>query len=440
MLDELNAVIRIKLNPEDYNPGVEKQLKNTQRKVQMPGFRPGKVPAALVRKMYGKGILVEEINRLLNENIYKYVQDEKLDILGQPLPHEEDDLVNWDNPGQLIFSYDLGLIPGIDPDPAALPEQEYKQILIDEELMQREIDDMRKRYGKAVYPEAAAEGDTLYVTLVELDENDEIKAGGAMKYEMMVLQNFAENAAMAQFSGLKAGDAISVTLSELFPTPQTRAKMLSVKTDDLAALSDRYKVNITMISRQEPAELNEELFKTIYGDTVQTEEEFRARVKSELQKMFAGSARNRFINQVLSALSASLDFQLPEQFLKRWLVKASEKPVTIEEIEADFANYAKSIREQIITTKLLRKFNLRADEESIRQYIRDAVSRNYLQHHGYEIEEDELSQTTERIMKNSKETDRISESLLQEKLGDLFEEKVPYLVTEIPVKDFFSQA
>jgi trigger factor len=223
----------------------------------------------------------------------------------------------------------------------------------------------------------------------------------------------------------------------IWPDDIERAREFSITAEQARNLPESLPAEILNISKREPAEINEELFSKIYGDQVSNEEEFRAKIKSELETMFNNEAERKFLNKTLAFLTEYCNIQLPESFLKRWLMTASDKPVTPESIENDFSNFAKQLKSQLLVNKLLKQFEIRVAEEEVDEHIKKIISQQFLQYNGYDIEEDELSETIKRIKSNQKEYERVVDRLYDEKISNLLSQNVKKSVHETSIEEFY---
>ena len=436
--DALNMIVRAKIGPEDYSDRVEKTLKDYQRKVQMPGFRPGKVPSSLVKKMYGKSILVDEINKILNDRIYRYLTDQKIEILGQPLPLREENEIDWDHQTSFEFSYEVGLSPEFNIDLDALGIQEEKKVKIDEELVDREVNDLRRRYGKVSSPEQVESEDMVYADFTELTENGEILEGGISKNAPIFLSNITDQEIIVSLVGLSKNASTELDPARVWPEPALRARNLGVENKNLDALSSKFKVTVTNITRVGLADLNEEFFEKVYGDQVNDEAGFREKIREELGKMFHRESQQRFINSVLENIGNQASISFPEDFLKRWLMVANEKPLTVEQLEAEFGSFLQRLKRQLVVNKLVKQYGLEVSEEEAKNHVRTAISEQFLNHNGYEIEVEELENTINRILDNQKEYEKVMEYLYDQKLSNLLSEKVNKQTIELSLPEFYS--
>jgi trigger factor len=436
-IDDLNALIKVQLNTDDYAEKVQKTLKDYQKNAAMPGFRKGKVPASLIKKMYGKAIIIDEVNKTLNDSIYNFLKENNIEILGQPLPKNDDQQIDWDNQTEFEFTYELGMMPEFTPDLENLQGVSVRMLKIDDEMLNKEIRDIQRRYGKVHYPEKVEAEDMVYADFTELDEAGNLLEGGISKNAPIFLGSTKNEALKNSLLGLAKGDHLQVNPFEVWDTDGAVARNLGIKEDQLAGISKNFRLTITNVTRIEPAELNEELFKKVYGELVTTEEEFRTRLKSELSNVFQGHSDGLFINEVIKKLIEQHQPALPEDFLKRWLVATSEKPVTLEQISSEFDAYAERLKNQIVVNRLIKQYQLEVAEKDAVDYVKEMVKNQFRNYNGYEIEEQELTETTLRVLQNQKEYERIMDKLYENRLMQVMKEKVKFTIIEQPIDEFY---
>jgi trigger factor len=388
--------------------------------------------------MYGKSILVDEINKILNDKVYRYITDQKIEILGQPLPVREENEIDWDNQKEFEFSYEIGLSPDFAVDLDSLGVQEEKVVRIDEEMIDREVNDLRRRYGKVSYPDVIEDNDMVYADFTELDESGEILEGGIKKNAPIFLSNVSNEEVKTKLIGLEKNAVTELDPAQVWAEETIRARNLGVENKNLDTLSKRFKLSITNITRVSPADLNEELFQKVYGDQIQDEAGFRARIREELNKMFNRESQQRFINSVLENIGNATSISFPEDFLKRWLMVANEKPLTLEQLEAEFGPFLERLKRQLVVNKLIKQFGIEVSYDEAEQHIRKAIGEQFLNHNGFDIDEDELKETTNRILANQKEFEKVMEFLYDQKLTNLLSEKVKKQTVELSLPEFYS--
>ena len=290
----------------------------------------------IVKKRYGISVKVEEINKLLSDSITKYIMDEKLDILGNPLP-KESAMIDWQNQEDFVFEYELGLAPSFEVKISKRNKLDYYNVKADDAMIDRYAEDIAKRYGKMSSPEKVEEKDLVYGTFQELDVDGNIVEGGITNQASVSLDFVKTKKLKNEFIGSEKGAVIVLDPKKGFSNDTDASAMLNIDKEVYADLKAKFSFTIDNISRMEAAELNSELFDKVYGEgVVKNEKEFRAKISTEAESMFIGESDRKFQNDAVEFLLEKTTFDLPEEFLKRWMQSVSEKPVTIAEIEADF--------------------------------------------------------------------------------------------------------
>ena len=270
-IDGLNAVVTIEVGPADYEKRVEDAIKKVQRQASLPGFRPGKVPSGMIKKMYGKSVLADELNKILNDSINNYIVENKIEILGNPLP-KADEQVDWENAKDFTFKYDLGLAPAFEVEVSDKTAFTYETVKIDDTLIDKYVKDVRKNFGKPSNPEIAEEKDVVFVDINELDETGSIKAGGIFKSTSIGIERLKSELAKKKLTGTKKEDKIVINCKELYTDPVELGVSLGITKEEADILTCDLQLSVKNIARMEDAELNEELFLKVYGDeAVKTE-------------------------------------------------------------------------------------------------------------------------------------------------------------------------
>jgi trigger factor len=440
-IDELNAVLKVKVVAEDYLPKVEGALKNYQKKAAIPGFRPGKVPTGVIRKMYGKSVLVDEINKLLSDSLYKYINDNKIEILGNPLPKADDKtVIDWDNQKEFEFMYEMGLAPKFEVELSPKDKFAYQTVKIDDELVNKYVSDIAKRYGKVEQVEVAGEGDLLNGDLVELDANGGILPGGVFKTSSVFMDRVKDEAKKA-FTGLKVGDKTVVDAQQLSSTPADLAAMLGIDKAQAESFNAKMQFTVKGISRLAESEINQELFDKIYGPgTVNSEEEFRDKIREELKGMFANDSERKFYNDVVDHLMNKVNFNLPGDFLKRWIVAVNEKPVTPEQVEAEFEGYAKGLKWQLIENRIIKDNNISVTNEEVMGHTKNLILAQFGRMQQMPMNDEDLANTAQRVLANEEEAKKIYEQVYGQKVMTLFKTRFTLENKEVAYDEFFNSA
>jgi trigger factor len=438
-VSDLNSILRVKLGPVDYQQRVDTQLKELQRKASMPGFRPGKVPFGMVKKMYGKSVLSDEVNKVLNNSVTEFISSNKIEIIGQPIPAlNQNDKLNWDTQQEFEFAFELGHAPEFNVEIEQEPF-EYKMIKVEDALIDKEIEDMQRRYGKVTNPEQVEKNDLVFGDFIELDSDGNELENGIKKTSTIATDKIKSEQALASLIGLNKGNHLVVDPHDLSSNATDLAGMLGVTPSQAESMSSNFRFTITNISRVQPAELNEELYNKVYGDSVNSIEEFRAKIKGEMSNMFNADSDKYFLTRVVAGLVKKHDIQLPEDFLKRWLLFVNEKEINATQIDKEFPVYAERLRTQMVINKIIRQNGIEVKEQDIRDFVKDLVSKQFASYNGTEMEESDLDDTVNRVLKNEKEYNRIVEKMYDDKLLELLKSKLKLNFTEVSFEDFYHQ-
>jgi trigger factor len=349
-VDDLNAKVVINLAPSDYTTLVENKLREHAKKVKMPGFRPGKVPAGMVKKMYGTSILIDQVNDILSRKVYEYIREENLNILGSPLPSETSKpKADWENPKEMEFTYDLGLAPSINLNSAFNASFTFYVIRPTEKDIESSLENIAKRSGEMTEVESVGETDLVKVQWVELKEDGTPKEGGVLHSSSISMDNVKDAEAKQQLLGLKVGESQVVNHNHFSENDTDHAAMLGVQKEDLGNLNPNFKITVERIQRLTPAEINEDLFKRMYPDgSVTSLDELKAKITEDYSNYFAKESDRKLKNDIVLHLLSEVNISLPDAFLKRWLVISNENKVTAEDIEREYDNYAKGLKWQLI--------------------------------------------------------------------------------------------
>lgn len=435
-IDSLNAEIKIAVTPTDYEARVNEGLKKVQRQANMPGFRPGKVPAGLIKKQYGTQILVDEINKLLNETIYKYIEDNKIEILGNPLPKDQT-AVDFANQKEFEFIYELGLAPEFKVELDNKNKFNYKTVKVDDELVEKYVKDVRRNYGKPESPEVAGEKDVVFVDINELDETGAIKPGGIFKSTSVSVERTKSETAKAKLMGVKRDDKVVINVNDLYETALDKSVSLGIDKETAETTNSDLQLTVKNISRMEDAEMNQELFDKVYGEgNVNSEEEFKNKIREELGMMFSADSEKFLRTEVEKKLVDQINLQLPDAFLKRWLAVANEKPITQEDLEKEYPSYAKAMQWRLIENKIIKDNEIKVDAEEATNEAKAFIRSEYARY-GQVPTEDDLNKISKDLLSKEKEAQRIFENLYSKKVLDLIKEKCTLEKSEVSYDDFF---
>ncbi|MBI3510044.1 MAG: trigger factor [Bacteroidetes bacterium] len=441
LIDDLNAVVKVKLGPADYSEKVDKALKTYQKRANVPGFRPGKVPASLVKKMYGKSVLAEELNRILSDSLYKYIKENQIEVLGNPLPKEENDHIDIEHQQEFEFRFDMALAPQFNLELNSSLTFNEPVVKIDDKLVDGYVSDMARRYGKIEPAEIVGEGDLMYGDAVELDSNGEILAGGIFKSITLFLDKPAKPAHQ-QIIGAKAEDKFDLEAKDLSDNPKDLASKLGIEQQKAEGLSSMFRFTVKTISHLVPAELNAELFDKLYGPgEVTSTEQFRDKIRVELSHMFSRDCEQRLLNEITNELLNKTNLTLPDAFLKRWLIAANEKPVTADQVDHEYPVYARQLRWQLIENKLIKENNIGVTAEEATEHVKNILRANYAKYgrKPEEVSDEELNDTAKRVLSKEDEAKKIFEELYAQKLMLLYRTKCTINKKEMAYEEFLGK-
>ena len=440
-VDDLNAIIKVKVSPEDYKEKYDEGLKHYRKNVTLPGFRPGNVPMGLIRKKYGPSILAEEMNKLVNDQLYGHIKENDLNILGNPLPKDGEPSGDWQNPSDFEFSYEVGLAPDFKLKISAKDKYDYYLVKVEGEMLEKEIDNMRRRYGTLSPVEESGDTDLILGQFVELDENDEPKQGGIMHSASVSVEYLDDADAKEQLTGVKVGETLTVDPHKLSKGDTDLAAMLGIKSEEVMLINTNFHYTITEIKRMELAEMNQEFFDKIFNDgSVTSEEELRDKIGGDLGRMFIRDSDRMFKRDVSEALVEKLKLPLPDEFLKRWISKTNENPVTMEQIESEYEAYSNGLRWQLIENKIIRENEIKVEQEEVLAYTKGLIANNFAQY-GMPVPEDaELSKNAENVLQNQEEAQRIYQQLYDGKILEFFKNTVKLNEKEVSYDEFVKLA
>lgn len=430
-IDALNAVVKVEISAADYQEKVAKILQDYRKKADVPGFRKGQVPLGMVKKQYGKSIMIDEVNKLLQEALNNFLIEEKLDILGNPLPKMEDEF-SWEAE-DYTFEFELGLAPEFEVNLDAKNKITQYNIVADKELLKKEVENIRKRFGKLVPKETVEKDVNIAGTFV--NEERELN-----KKSTIALDSIKGKANQQKFLGKKVGDVVELNTKGLFDDDHKLMGALGLSHDEIHGMEIPVTFTIEEINTTELAEINQELFDKIFGaDVVKSEEELRAKIKEDAEKQFQTQADQQLLNAVTEYLVENTKFDLPAEFLKKWMVVAGEKPMTPEDAAEEYERSEKGLRYQLIEGKILKDNNLQVSFEELKDFTRGFVKTQMAQYGQLNPEEKELDDIAQRVLSNQDEAKRLQDQLVSQKLLNFYKEKITFKTKEVNYDEFVKE-
>ncbi len=440
-VDALNAVLKVQISQEDYQSKVKNELEKYRKSAKVPGFRPGHVPAGLIQKQYGKSVLAETLNKLANDGLYNYITENKLDILGNPIPKEDaTPFGDFDKPENFEFSFEIGFAPTFELGIAG-KKFEFPKVIIDDTLINKQIEDLQRRYGKLTSVETAGEKDMVLGKFEELTETGEVKADGISHSTTISLEFLDKKEASDLLKGKKVNETFELSPSLVSKNDADKAAMLGLKEDQLATIGDKFQFTISDIKQMELAELNDELFGKLFMDgEVTTIEELKKRIADDISKMFSEDSDRILTRDVYNFLLEETKMEFPTEFLKRWIKISSDKPVTEEDIENEFDTYLKSLKWQLIQSKIFTENNLKLTNEEVIEHTKGLLIANYAQYGIPAPDDAELSESAIRLLKNKEQANGIYDRLAEQKLTTYFKSTVSLDTKDVSYDDFVAIA
>ena len=427
-VDALNAVLTLHVDKADYAPKVEQVLNKYLKTATVPGFRKGAVPMSLIRKQYGKTVLLEEVNKVIQENLSRYMQQEKIDILGNPLPVVKDEF-NWDAE-DFSFDFELGLTPEFSVNLGVVKNLTQYTIVADDKMVEEQVVRIRKQYGKMISKVTITEGDDISGTFTNTEKGIDSPA-------KLTLDILKDKKAVAQFIGKKVGDVVTVNTKGLFADDHQLMDYLKVSHDEVHGLAIDVNFTIEEVTTSELAELTQDFFDKLFGaGAVSSIAEVKAKIKEDAEKQFATQADQKFLNDVTSSLIENTKFELPATFLKKWIQTMGDSPLSFEQAEAEYARSENGLRYQLIEGKIMADHKLQITFEDLKSYTAELIKKQMVQFGQLNPADSEVEGIVARVLSNQEEVKRLSDQVMSEKMLNLFKTEIKAKTKEVNYDDF----
>jgi trigger factor len=437
-VDALNAVVKININPEDYQPRVDKAIKENAKKAKLPGFRPGMVPAAHIKKMYGKSILVDEINNLLSDTLNKYLEEQKLEVLGQPLPKVDNEKeYNWDFNDNFEFNYELGLAPQFEINFSSKDKVTQYVIKVDDETLASRIKNIRRSYGKMTNPDVSADDDVLYADLAQLSPDGSVFEGGISNTASVRLDQIKDEKIKKSLIGLKKGDVVTLDIQKAFDNEAPKvAGLLKIEEDEAAELKSKFQLTVKNVNRLEESDLNQEFFDKLFGEgTVTTEAEFTAKITEEIETMMVQDSERKLQDDIYKMSVAKVDFNLPDEFLKRWL-KATNEKLSDEELNGGYNDFATNLKWTLIENKIIKDGQIEIKYDEVFALAKVRLDQQFRMYSPQPIPDEQLGQYTVQYLQNKENANKIFEEVKALKVFDHIKSVITLDKKDILYTDF----
>ncbi len=430
-IDALNAVVKVDIAKNDYSDKVEKILTDYRKTANIPGFRKGHVPMGMVKKQYGKAVLVDEVNKLLQDALNKYLTEEKLDVLGQPLPKPQDD-INWDA-DDFSFEFELGLAPEFTVDLKSKKAITHYNIIADDKMIEEQIERIQKQYGKLISQDAVEKDSEITGIFANAEE-------GIENTVTLTLDKFKGKATEKKFVGAKVGDVIALKTKGLYDDEHELQHALKLEHDKIHGLDIEVSFAITEVNQRELADLDQELFDKLFGkDGVKSATELKAKIKDDAEKQFVQQSDQKLLNDVTEYLVDNTKFDLPSEFLQKWMQTAGENELDEVQAKEEYEKSEKSLRYQLIEGKLMEANDIKIDFEDVKENAKGMIKMQMAQFGQMNPSEKELDDIAARVLSNQDEVKRLSEQVVSQKLLNLYKEKANVKTKELTYDKFVKE-
>ena len=438
---KMMSSITVEVEESDYIGKVDTTLKKYRKDAVIPGFRKGKTPMSIISKQYKVSVVVDEVNKMIQDELYKHITDNKVRVLGSPMPMGSEE-IDWINSVDFKFEYEIGLAPEFDVKLGNKDSLNYYNITAEDKLVDNYCTDIAKRYGKMSNPEVSEKGDMVFCTISQLDVNGVLMENGISNDATVSIDVIVDKKNQKKFIGLKKDDHLILNVVSVFENKTDLAAMLNISAEELTGLvSEEFQFTVKQVNRLAPSELNPELFAKVYKEeSIKDVKAFKAKIKEEAENSFIVESDRMLKNDVVTFFINKTKLKLPDEFLKRWLVKTSEKPLTMEQVEQEYDMYSKSLKWQLIENKILEEHEIKINNEDLLEHTKKMVAFQMKQYGQPSTDEKQLLDISENILKNDDERKKISDQLFDERTLVIYKEIFKLKNKSISYDDFVKLA
>jgi len=429
--DALNAVVKVDIIADDYQPKVDKILVDYRKKADIPGFRKGHVPMGMIKKQYEKSVMIDEVNKLLQDSLNKYLTEEKIEILGNPIPRSQENFT-WDTKN-FSFEFELGLVPQFEVNLTSKKKITQYVINADDSLIDKEVENLQSRYGKMSAVDIINENTNVTGTFVNEEKEIENKS-------TINLSDIKGKTNLKKFVGSKVGDIIELKTKSLFSDDSKLMGALGLSNEEVEGLNIKVLFTIEETTEIELADLDQELFDKLFTDgSVKSVTELRNKIKEDAEKQFLQQADQQLLNSVTEFLIDNTSFDLPSEFLQKWLATAGEKQLTPEEAAEEYNKSEKGLRYQLIQEKILKENDIKLDYEELKEYAKGFIRTQMAQFGNMNPEDAELDDIANRILGNQEEAKKLQDQLMSQKLMTFYKEKMTFKTKKVTYEGFVKE-
>jgi len=438
--EDLTAILEIVLSPEDYQPKIDAAFKKLKREADLPGFRKGNIPSQIIKKRFGQSVLVDEIHKLLNESLTNYLQKERLKIFGEPLTsNDKEAVVDWENPSEFKFYFDLGMIPEIETHVDENIKVPFYTITPDEKIINDYIKNYQHRFGTNEETDAVTDDNNLvYGKFEQLDkDNNPLSEGITVDDSMLLPRYLTDEKTKEELLKLHVGDSFVLNPKEALLEAEL-PHVFNIKKEAVETVNTPFKFTISKITEFVPAKVDEELFKKAFGEEVKTEEEFKNKVIEEINKNLLLESDYQLKKDLKKVLLEQFSITLPDDFLKRWLVETAKdkEPITDEILEKEYPLFADNLKWSILLDALVKEFDIKIENDEIKAEAAQYTREMFYQYGMYQLTDDQIESYSAEILKNEQEVNKIYDRLKEQKVVNTLKEKVSLDKKEMSLDEF----
>lgn len=436
-VNDLNAVISLKIVAEDYTQKVEDVLKDYRKKAKVDGFRPGMVPMGMIKRMYYKPVLAEEINKLVSESLMNFIQEEKLKILGEPLAHDGQKPIDFDTDTEFEFSFDVGLVPDFAINAGKDDQLPFYNITVGDNTVNDYVDNVAKRFGDFIPVEVSTGSELVKGSIMQVDEQQKPVEGGFTNEEASYsLDMIKDEEVRKQFTGIKSGDKVVFDIRKAYPNDTDLIALFKTDKEKAPEITGLFEASVKEIKKFEKHPVNQELFDKAYGEgIVKTEDEFKDKIREEIKANYERESNYRFALDTKDYLIKKANLSLPVEFLKRWLLDANEK-MTREQVDKDFAGFETEFQWQLIKDQLVRENSISVSDEELFEFSMMMARNQFYQYGLYNVADEHIERYVNEQLSRKEDVRRLREQKFEEKVILFMKENATLGNKEITLEDF----
>ena len=436
------ATLTVEVDEKDYKDKINKILKDYRKNVQIPGFRKGKTPISIINKKYRISVTTEQVNKLLQDEMYKYITENKVKVLGSPMPKPNENPINWEKDSDFSFDFEIGLAPEFNMEITKKDKLNFYKIEVDKKLLNQYCNDIAKRYGKMASADFSQEGDLIFCNIEQLYLDGKVMENGIKNEATVSIEFIDDKKIKKQFIGVKIGDSFKVNVTKAFNNHTDLSAMLNIEHEAIHKLTSKeFQFTVKKVNRLTPAEFDSELFDKMYGKgKIKTIKEFKTKIKDEAESNLLTESDRFLKNDVVKYLMEKNQFDIPDDFLKRWLVKTSEKPITFEQVESEYDIYSKSLKWQLIENRITEDYKIKVTKEEVLEDTKKLIAIQMKQYGQPNADEKQLTDIANNILKNKEERKKMYNKLLDKRTLLVYKENFQIKEKKISYDDFVKLA